>query len=160
MTWQSGNEFQDLCTMFGLTTLTWAWAENVLAMTIGIINKYAGPIKGYPEPPLALKKRVSCLKIALRDITVLHPLQEDGRILAKRFKELSMRRNDLVHSAAWQHHEGGFEAIGLHIQRGDYMIKNHRFNVSDAISLNVEISKLSDDATAFMLRVCKIFDAP
>jgi hypothetical protein len=34
---RSNNEFQDICTTFGLMTLTWAWAEKSLAMTIGSI---------------------------------------------------------------------------------------------------------------------------
>jgi hypothetical protein len=63
-------------------------------------------------------------------------------------------------SAGWQHHEGGFEAIGVKVERGDYVVKNHRFYKSDAVNLEIEITKLSDDATAFMLRVCKIFDTP
>jgi hypothetical protein len=62
----SGNDFHDLCTAFGLMTLSWAWAENILASTIGIINRSAGPIKGFPEAPQSLKNKVSCLKIALR----------------------------------------------------------------------------------------------
>ncbi len=33
---RSDNEFHDICT-FGLMTLTWASAENSLAMTIGSI---------------------------------------------------------------------------------------------------------------------------
>ena len=51
---RSGNEFQDLCTMVGLITLEWAWAETGLAATIGIINRYAGPIAGHPQAPVSL----------------------------------------------------------------------------------------------------------
>jgi hypothetical protein len=155
--WPSGNQFQRLCTMLGLMTLTWAWAENALAMTIGVINKYAGPIKGYPEAPLSLKKRVSCFKVALRDIKALHPLQEEGRALAVRFIELSARRNDLVHGAAWQLKEGSFESIRVGVHAGDYMVKDHSFHISDAIILEAEISELSDAITALMLRVADIF---
>jgi hypothetical protein len=156
---RSSNEFHDLCAAFGLMTLSWAWAENILASTMGVINKSAGPIKGFPEAPLSLKKKVSCLKIALRDISALQGLQNDGRVLAERFIELSLRRNKLVHGAAWQLHEGEFQSIGFAVQRGDYAAQNHRFNVSDAVLLESEIAKLSDDATAFLLRVCKTFDA-
>jgi hypothetical protein len=156
----SGNDFRDLCTAFGLMTLSWAWAENILAAIIGVINKYAGPIKGFPEPPVSLKKKVACLKIALRDISTLQCFSNDGRVLAERFIELSLRRNKLVHGAARQLHEGEFESVGFIVQRGDYMAQNHRFNVSDAISLESEIAKLSDHATAFLLRVKNIFDAP
>lgn len=156
----SGNDFQDLCTAVGLMTLSWAWAENILALIIGVINKNAGPIKGHPEAPLSFKNRVSCLKTALRDIPSLQVIRHDGRILAERFIKLSLRRNKFVHGAAWQLHEGGFQSAGLAIHNGDYTIEDHRFNVSDAVSLESEIAKLSDDATAFLLRVCKIFDAP
>src|ERR1019366_7208598 len=155
----SGNDFQDLCIAFGLMTLSWAWAENILASTIGVINKNAGP-KGYPESPLSLKMKVSCLKVALRDISALQRLQNDGRVLAELFIELSLRRNEIVHGAACQLHEGGFQSIGLAVQRGDYAVQNHRFNVSDAVRLESEISKLSNDATAFLFRVCRIFDTP
>jgi hypothetical protein len=156
----SGNDFQDLCTTVGLMTLSWAWAENILASTIGVLNNNAGPIKGNSEAPQSLKKKISCLKIALRDIPALQLIQHDGRVLAERFIELSLRRNKFVHGAARQLHEGGFQSTGLAAHQGDYAIQDHRFNVSDAVSLESEIAKLSDDATAFLLRVCKIFDAP
>jgi hypothetical protein len=142
--------------MVGLMTLTWAWAETTLALTIGAINKTAGPIKGHVEPPLSLKNRVACLKIALRDIEVLKPLQDEGRALAKRFVELSRRRNDFIHGAAWQHHEGGFEAMGIGVSAGDYAIKNHRFDQADAVGLTTEVAKLQDDALAFMLAVIMV----
>jgi hypothetical protein len=35
----SGNDFQDLCTVLGVMTLTWAWGENALANAIGIIDE-------------------------------------------------------------------------------------------------------------------------
>jgi hypothetical protein len=95
----SSNDFHDLCTAIGMMTLSWAWAENILAATIGVINRYAGPIKGFPEAPLSLKKKVACLKIALRDISALQCLSNDGRVLAELFKELSLRRNKFIHGA-------------------------------------------------------------
>lgn len=115
---RSGNEFQDLCTMVGLMTLSWAWAETALAATIGIINKYAGPIRGHPQAPVSLKMRVRCLRAALSDIAVLHVVQEDGRALAMRFVQLGKRRNDFVHGAASQHHEGGFQSIAFAVEGG------------------------------------------
>src|ERR1700731_487453 len=121
----SGNEFRDLCTAIGMMTLSWAWAENILAATIGVINRYAGPIKGFPQAPLSLKKKVSCLKIALRDISALQGNSNDGRVLAKRFKELSLRRNKFIHGAAWQLHKGEVQSVGFTVQRGDYAAQNH-----------------------------------
>lgn len=144
--------------MVGLMTMTWAWAETTLALTIGVIDEHAGPIKGCSEAPLSLKNRISCLKIALRDIAVLHPVQKEGRALATRFKELSVRRHDFVHGAASQHREGGFQAVGIGVKAGDYAVKNHRFDIGDAIRLNGEIAKLQDDTLAFMQRVCAVFD--
>ncbi len=115
---RSRKEFQDLCTLVGLMTLDWAWAETALAAGIAIINKYAGPIAGHPKAPVSLKMRVSYLRVALREIPTLHIVQEDGRALAVRFVELGKRRNDFVHSAAWQRHEGGFQSIAFAIVAG------------------------------------------
>jgi hypothetical protein len=153
----SGIPFQDLCTMVGLMTLTWAWAENSLALTIGIINKHAGPIQGFPEPPLSLKKRLECLRVALRDIEVLEPFKEDGRALAARFKELGARRHKFVHGAPWELDQGGFQSVSIAVRAGQNAVENHRFNQADAVRLNVEISKLQDDAAEFLLRVNALF---
>jgi hypothetical protein len=153
----SGDKFQDLCTMFGLMTLTWAWAENILAITVGIINKASGPIKGYPEPPVSLKKRVAYFRVVLRDLDILKPLKEDGRALAMRFIELGARRNKLVHGAAWQIHEGEFQSFGIRVKGGDNVVEDHRFNHADAISLNIEIAELQDNAAAFLLKVAALF---
>ena len=154
----SGDPFQDMCTVIGLMTLTWAWAETNLAMTIGVINKEAGPIKGHAQPPLSLKNRVAALRIALRDIAILHALQDEGGALAERFTHLSKRRNDLIHGAAWQFHESGFESFGIGIAAGQYAIKEHRFNQADTVALTTEIAKLQDDAQAFMLAVIRILE--
>jgi hypothetical protein len=153
----SGDPFQDMCTMVGLMTLTWAWAENSLAVTIGVIDEQAGPIKGHSEAPLSLSRRIECLKIALRDITALKPLQQVGRALATRFAELGRRRHDLVHGAAWQLGEGKFESVSLAVKAGNYAIKNYSFDLGDAVHLNAEIAELQDDVAAFMLRVVAIF---
>ncbi len=155
----SGDPFQDLCTMIGLMTLTWAWAENTLAITIGVINEQAGPIEGYPEAPLSLKKRIACLKVALRDIASLKSLQEEGRALAVRYSHLGRRRHDLTHGAAWQLHESDFQSANVRVIAGKYAVKDHRFNQGDAVSLNIEIAKLQDDAAAFMLKVLATFES-
>src|ERR1700730_1343976 len=94
-----------------------------------------------------------CLKIALRDISVLQCVSNDGRLLAERFIELPLRRNKFVHGAALQHHESSFEATSVDVLHGEYAVQNHRFNISDAVSLEIEIAKLSDDATAFLSRM-------
>lgn len=153
----SGNEFRDYCTMSGLMLLTWSWAENTLALIIGIINENAGPIKGFPEAPLSLKKRIACFKVALRDIAAVKPLQEKGRVLVARFVELAPRRHDFVHGAAWQSPEGGFQSVSLRVAAGNYAVHDHRFNVEDARLLAVETAKLQDDAADFLLSVAEIF---
>jgi len=157
MATRSGDAFQDLCTMFGLMTLVWAWCENTLAATIGVINENAGPIKGYPEPPVSLKKRIQCFKIALRDIPVLKPFQEEGRALAKRFGELSVRRNQLVHGAAWQIEQGRFQSVGIRVKGGQNVLEDHSFDEADAVRLNGEITELQDQAAAFLLKVAGLF---
>lgn len=154
---RSGNEFQDTCTMLGLMTITWAWAENTLALTIGTIIENVGPIKGHPEAPLSLKRRVACFRAALRNVVALEPLQEQGRTMATRFIELGVRRNNLVHGAAWQLHEGGFQSVGLGVVQGEYTAREHRFNVEDTVILYTKIAKLQDDAAAFLLKIADAF---
>ncbi len=153
----SGNPFQDLCTVLGLMALTWAWAENTLAMTIGVIIEQTGPIKGHPEAPLSLKRRVACFRAALRDVAALEPLQQEGRALADRFVELGARRSDFVHGAAWQIQEGGFESVSLAVRGGNYTVKNYRFDQRTTVFLNAQIAKLQNDMAAFMLKVVAVF---
>jgi len=143
--------------MVGLMTLTWAWAENSLAITTGVINERAGPIKGHSEAPLSLSRRIDCFKAALRDITALEPIQQEGRALATRFAELGRRRHDFVHGAAWQLDERQFESVGIGVKRGNYVVESRRFGVNDAYALNVEIAKLQDDIADFMMRVVSLF---
>lgn len=145
--------------MLGLMILTWAWAENTLAMIVGIINENAEPIKGHPEAPLSLKRRIKYFKDALRDVAALKTLQQDGRSLTVRFVELGARRNNFVHGAPWQIENGGFESFGLAVERGNYTVKNHRFNIGDAVLLNGEIAKLQNDAAAFLLKMVAIFES-
>jgi hypothetical protein len=139
--------------MLGTMTIVWAWAEITLSMTVGIIIEKNGMIPGYVEAPISLKRRVECLKVALRDIPVLKGLQNEGGALAICFKELGGRRNNLVHGAAWEVKEGGFQAIGLAVKGGNYLPQDHRFDIADAVILNTEITKLQDDAMLFMIRV-------
>lgn len=61
----SGNEFQDFCTMLGVMTLTWAWAENALAIPIGIIAESVPCVRKDTEVPLSLKRKLRYLRAAL-----------------------------------------------------------------------------------------------
>ena len=143
--------------MIGLMTLTWAWAENALALTIGIILENVGEIRGHKEAPLLLKGRISCLRNALKDIPALHGLHERGYAITVRFKQLAPRRNDLTHGAAWQLDQGGFQSMGFAVTAGQYAVKDHSFNVTDAGLLIIEIQSLADDASLFMLSVRDAF---
>ena len=153
----SGNPFQDICTMVGFITLTWAWIENSLAITIGVINEHAGPIKGHPVAPLSLSKRIACLKVALRDLAVLKPLQQEGLGLAARLTELGRRRHDFIRGAAWPLEKGRFQSVSLAVKAGNYAVENHSFDISVAHDLNIQIAKLQDDMVSFMLKVVGVF---
>lgn len=156
----NNNEFRDICITLGLMTLSWAWAETMLACIIGVINGHAGPLKRHNEALVSLKRKVSYLKLALRDIAMLQPIQNDGRLLAERFIKLSVRRNNIVHGAAWKFNEGGVNATIMPVIKGNYLIQKHSFNKSDTIALEREIAELSNDAQSFLLRLIALFDAP
>jgi hypothetical protein len=153
----SGDPFQDMCTMVGLMTLTWAWAENSLAITIGVIIEKTAPIKGHAEAPLSLSRRVECFKAAFRDVVALKSLQQEGGALATRFVQLGRRRHDFIHGAAWQLGKGKFESVSLAVKAGSYTVENRSFDIGDAVRLNAEITKLQDDIAAFMLKVVAVF---
>ena len=139
-------------------TLSWAWVETSLAMIIGLIIEYNGPIDGCAEAPVSLKKKLQFFRKSLRSIEALKPFQERGTILAERIGHLGSSRNNLVHGASWQIHEGSFHALGLKAAGAQYAPQNHTFNVDDTIALNVEIGALSDDITIFMVDVARMFE--
>jgi len=84
----SGDPFTDMCTMIGVMAITWAWAENWLALSIGIIDDVVPEVKGHAERPVSLKKRLSYMRVVLRDVPALEAVTEDGAALIKRFVEL------------------------------------------------------------------------
>ena len=143
--------------MVGMMTLTWAWAENCLAITVGVIAEHAGPIRGHREPPLSLSKRIDAFKTALRDVAALESLQAEGRTLATRFTQLGRRRHDFIHGAAWQLQEGKFGSVSIAVRAGTYAIKTHSFDMNDAVHLNAEITKLHDDIAVFMRKIVAVF---
>jgi hypothetical protein len=148
----TGNEFEDLCSVVGLMTLTWAYAENGLAIMLHDIIANFGPVKGHSEPPLSLKRRIACFKTALRDVAAFQPLQQDGRALAMRFGELGRRRNEFVHAAAISVDEGGFQSLSVRPDGGNYAIENKRVEVGDAVLLQAEIAEFALSVTDFMAR--------
>lgn len=147
------SEFEDLCTVVGLMTLTWAYAENGLAIMLHTIITSTGPIKGHFEAPLSLKRKLAAFRSALRDIPALKPLQQDGGVLAVRFGHLGKRRNDFTHSAAFNREEGGFKTTIARPQGGNYAIENKRVEVGDAVLLQAEIAEFCEQVVDFMARV-------
>jgi hypothetical protein len=49
--------------------------------------------------------------------------------------------------------EGQFHAVSLNVVAGKYTGKDHRFDIGYATALTTEIAILSDNITAFMLKV-------
>lgn len=137
-------------------TLSWAWVEKTLAMTIAIITDKFGQINGHSEAPVSLKRKVKCLKAALKSISNLNPLQESGTILAQRLIKLGGRRNELVHGAMWKTYEGDIQTTGFKVIAGKYAVQERNIDINDAISIKGEICKLSNDMIAFMLEVDRI----
>lgn len=149
----TGNDYRDICLFIGAMTLSWAWVENTLGLTISIITDKFGEIEGHSEAPLSLKRKVQCFRKALKSISQLDGLKERGSLLAERLLTLGDRRNNLVHGAMWRTHEGDIKAISLKVVKGEYTAHEESLSVSDAIRLDREIAKLSDDMTAFMIAV-------
>jgi hypothetical protein len=146
-----------MCTMLGLMIVVWGWAETTLAMTIDIIAEHVGPMRGHPEVPRSQKRRIDCFKAALRDVEALKPIQQEGRALAVRFVDLGRRRNQVVHGATSERGKGRFETFRFVAIEGKHAAQNHSFDQSDAVALNAEIAKLTNDAVAFMQKVAAAF---
>lgn len=142
--------------MVGLMTIQWAWAENALAIAVGVIAENDGPIPGYDKAPLSLSSRTDCLRRALRDIPKLKALQKDGRALATKFVTLGARRHEFVHGSTSELGDGTFSAVAIGVKAGKHTIKHHTFDKRDAVLLNAEIQKLCDEATAFLLRILSV----
>jgi hypothetical protein len=149
----TGDDFEDLCGIVGLMTLTWAYAENGLAIMLQTIIDATGPIKGHHQAPLSLKFKLSALKVAVRDIPALQPLHHEGRLLVMRFGQLGKRRSDFTHSAAFGLEDGGFETTIARVKRGNYEIENKRVDVRDAVLLQAEIAEFCQQVISFMARV-------
>jgi hypothetical protein len=151
------DDFQNMCTMLGLMTLTWAWAENALALSIGIIDRSIEGVRGHREIPVSMKRRLKYLRTSLADVAELHSVKDIGGKLVEDFSLLNVRRNELVHGSAWQFEKGRFQSLSFTIKVRDYSAKHKRVDIADMVRFNVEVTKLADDATAFLLQVSKIF---
>jgi hypothetical protein len=62
-----------------------------------------------------------------------------------------------VHGSTWQLEQSGFESLSFTIVGRQQTTKQKRFTIADTVSLNVQITKLADDAATFGLAVSKIF---
>ncbi len=57
-------------------------------LSTALLVKYADIVRF----PVSLKNRLAYLKNALREVKALHPVEESGRTLIKRFNDLEVRR--------------------------------------------------------------------
>ena len=81
MTPPCDDPFENMCTMIGFTAILWGWAEHGLGLTIWNIDHSPAPgthMRGHKEIPSNLKNRLSYLRNALKDVSVLEPLQVEG----------------------------------------------------------------------------------
>ena len=139
--------------MLGVMVITWAWAENALALCIGIIDEKIGAVRGHKVLPLMLNKRVSYLRTALADIAMLEPLKDSGNLLAERFMDLAPRRNNLVHGSVWTMPHDAFETLHLSARARKYAGEQKGLHIGDVVAFNAEVKDLADFATAFLRRL-------
>lgn len=144
--------------MVGVMAITWAWAENWLALSIGVIDGATGSPAGHPEIPISLKKRLSYLRAALRDVPALEPVKQDGAALIKLFVELAPRRHELVHGVLWLMPEGGFESARLAIKGRQHTRHQKRVEIGDVVLFNREIERLAHTAAVFNAAIIEILD--
>jgi hypothetical protein len=153
----SGNNFQDFCTLYGSVSISWTWAENALALSIGIIDQNVVQLRDNKELPVSTKRRLKYLRAALVDVIALKPVQQLGDALAHKFPLLAKRRNKLIHGSLWELPEGGFELVRLETVGRVLTRHSERLEKADLVLLNAEVSKLADEAGAFLLGVAAIY---
>jgi hypothetical protein len=156
----TGDPHSDMFTMIGVMIVTWAWAENWLALSIGIIDDAIPEVRGHPERPISLKKRMSYMRAVLRDIPALEVVKDDGHALIKRFMELSGRRHQFVHGSLWLMPEGGFKSDRLVIKGREYTREEKRVEIGEVVHFVREVKDLAHLARDFNMRLIEIFDLP
>ena len=154
----SGDPFQDMCTMVGLMTITWTWAENALAIAIGTIDGKVPAMRGHSELPISLKNRLSYLRNALADVPALGPIKQDGTALVKLFIELKERRHKLVHDSTWQMPDGSFAAFHFIIKGRQHTGEHKPVEMAQVVIFNREIEGLNLAAHTFLQNVDRIFN--
>jgi hypothetical protein len=155
----SPNRFQNVCTILGLLTLTWAWAENALALAVGLIDENVPSMRGFKEIPISQRGRLQYLRNALKDVAALEPVQEHGRLLIEHFVTLGSRRNELIHSSRGPDEEGAMAALGFAISARQQKGFQKSFDIPATIALIGEVRDLADEAIHFMDLVGGIFAA-
>lgn len=153
----TGDPTADMFTMIGVMVVAWAWAENWLALSIGIIDDALPEIRGHPERPISLKRRLSHLRTALKDVPALEIVKQDGTALIELFVKLSPRRHELVHGSLWLMPHGGFESLHLSVKGREYASQQKRVEIRDVVLFNREVKDLTRQAAAFNARLITIF---
>lgn len=152
-----GDPHHDLACAVGAVTLSWAVAESALGMAIALIDDTFGSPKGHRElPRTALTKKLDYLRIALRDVPSLEPLNERGRALIDGFRSLKGRRDEITHGLARQVFEKQFVSVRFVVEGRKQTPTLTFLSAQDVISLLPEIMRLTDDAMSFATLVGQI----
>jgi hypothetical protein len=151
------DHMRKITTLIGITTLSWAWAENSLAMAIAIIDRCEGPMRRHKRLPTAMSQRLDYLTVALVDVVALEPVIESGKALKQRFADLKVRRNELVHGAASHVHQDTFQYTILTVEGRKQTVESQSFEPNDVFLFNIEVLALADMAMAFLKSILKIY---
>ena len=141
--------------MLGMMTLTWAWAENALVLSIGIIDESGAKPRPPQGLPISFSGKLKYLRAALRGVSALKHLQDRGTSLMDELAALADRRNALIHASIGVSESGGLESTLFPKSGGTPARK--KVSVAEAVALNIDIDKVSDDVTQFLLSVSKAF---
>ena len=158
MTKPSGDPFQDMCTMIGVMTISWAWCENGLAIAIAVIdaNRLDG-VSGRTSLPISLSKKLDYLKTALREIPALEGVEKDGTLLVQMFSDLKHRRHSIIHGSLWSGRAGSFENLNIKSKGRLVAPDQQPIDIADVIRLNIEIKRLSDVGMTFLRKINVIY---
>jgi hypothetical protein len=148
----SGDDFQDFCTMLGMMTLTWAWIENALALSIGIIDESG--LKPRPDRglPISLSGKLKYLRAALGSVSPVKPLKDRGVALMDKLSTLANRRNAFVHASIGPIERGNGLESTLFPNDGSHPTRAP-VSMADAIALNIAIDDLVEETIWFLMEI-------
>lgn len=152
-------EFANVCSVIGTITITWGWADLLLSLAIGILFESLPAIKGHPDIPRSMDKRLHYLKCALKT-DALAPLQQEGSLVAKEFARLKETRNEIIHRAAWKTGKGQFDSLRLDIKGRKQTAVYEGFDLNVATAFGMEVVGLVDISHAFLFKLVEIFPKP